>query len=127
MSNQNNKVFAGVWMDNHNAMVISRPESSTDADYAIQSKVKAKEYHGGKGEHGSHNADQANSQHFYRDLAHLLMPFDEILVFGPGKAQEEFHNFLKEDMHFNNKKIIVDTAERLSDPQMIAKVRTHFA
>lgn len=127
MSNQNEKVYAGVWMDNHNAMVISRPESSTGEDYAIQNKVKSKEYRGGKGEHGSNNADQANSQHFYKDVANLLLPFDEILIFGPGQAQEEFHNFLKGDMHFNNKKIIIDTAERMSDPQMIAKVRTQFA
>ena len=113
-------------MDNHNAMVISRPASSQEADFEIQDKIKAKEYRGGKGEHGSNNADQANSQHYYKDIAQLLLPFDEILIFGPGQAQEEFQNFLKEDMHFNSKKIIIDTADRLSDPQMIAKVRAQF-
>jgi stalled ribosome rescue protein Dom34 len=127
MSNQNVKLSAGVWMDNQNAMVISRPEASNLEDFEIRNKVKSKEYHGGKGEHGSNNADQANSQHFYKDIAHLLLPFDEILIFGPGKAQEEFQNYLKADMHFDRKKIVIDSADRLSDPQMIAKVRTHFA
>ena len=113
-------------MDSQNAMLISKTADPDSKEFSIQSKVKSKEYHGGKGEHGSNNADQANSQHFYKDVAHMLLPFDEIFIFGPGQAQEEFHNFLKQDAHFNNKKIIIDTAERLSDAQMIAKVRAYF-
>lgn len=113
-------------MDSQNAMVISNTADPATKEYSIQTKLKSKEYHGTKGEHGSNNANQANSLHFFKDVAHLLLPFDEILIFGPGQAQEEFHNFLKEDAHFNNKKIIIDTAERLSDAQMIAKVREYF-
>jgi stalled ribosome rescue protein Dom34 len=113
-------------MDSQNAMLISKAAEENQTEYAVQSKVKSKEYHGGKGEHGSNNADKANSQQFYKDVSHLLLPFDEIFIFGPGQAQEEFQNFLKEDSHFNNKKIIIDTADKLSDPQMIAKVKAHF-
>lgn len=114
-------------MDSQNAMLITKNTEPSEKEYSIQNKLKAKEYHGGKGEHGSNNADQANSLHFFKDISQLLLPFDEIFIFGPGQAQEEFHNFLKEDAHFNNKKIIIDTAERLSDSQMIAKVRAYFA
>ena len=114
-------------MDSQIAMLISKTTDDSESEFDVQNKVKAKDYHGGKGEHGSNNADQANSKHYYKDIAHLLLPFDEIFIFGPGQAQEEFQNFLKEDAHFNNKKIIIDTAERLSDPQMIAKVKAYFA
>lgn len=114
-------------MDSQNAMLISKTADLPEKEYSIQNKLKSKEYHGTKGEHGSNNADQANGLHFFKDVANLLLPFDEIFIFGPGKAQEEFHNFLKEDSHFNNKKIIIDTAERISEAQMIAKVKTYFA
>jgi hypothetical protein len=55
-----------------------------------------------------------------------LLSCDEILVFGPGKSQEEFQNFLEKDAHFNSKKITVASAEALTDPQMIARVRDFF-
>jgi hypothetical protein len=49
------------------------------------------------------------------------------LIFGAGKAQEQFKNFLMEDAHFKTKKITIDSADTLTDPQMIAKVRDFFS
>jgi len=120
------KQYAGVWLDSQHAMVITNSNDETNGEYSIQDKVKAHEYHGGKGEHGSNNADQANNHKYLKNVATILSKYDEILIFGPGKAQEELLNFLSEDSHFNSKKMTLGTADQLTDPQMIARVRDFF-
>ena len=126
MKHQNPKQYAGVWLDSQHAMILAQSENE-DGNYAICDKVRAGEYHGGKGEHAMNNADQANNQKYFKTIANLLHKFDGILVFGPGKSQEQFINFLKDDDQFNNKQISIDSAKQLTDPQMIAKVRDFFA
>ncbi|TKK64214.1 hypothetical protein FC093_22995 [Ilyomonas limi] len=72
------------------------------------------------------NSKQSDSRKYFKALSSLLLNYDEILVFGPGKSQEQFQHYLQEDAQFNSKKITIDSAEHLTDPQMIAKVRNFF-
>jgi hypothetical protein len=48
------------------------------------------------------------------------------LIFGPGKAQEQFKNHLESDSQFNKKDISIDSADQLTEPQMVAQVRNFF-
>ncbi len=122
----NQKQYAGVWLDNQHAMIISKSDTTEQGDYAIQDKVKAKEIHGGGSEHGMNNAKQADTLKYFKSVSSLLAPYDEILIFGPGKSQEQLLNHLEEDAQFKNKKMTLDTANHLTDPQIIAKVREFF-
>ena len=124
MKEQKEKQHAGVWMDHRTAYIITSP--AEDGTYTIQGKVKSDEYHGDKGEHASNNADRADARKYHKALAHQLLNFDEILIFGPGTSQEEFRNFLHEDNHFKDKKITLDSAEHVTDNQMVAKVLNFF-
>ena len=121
------KQYAGVWLDSQHAIIMAHNPESDNGDYSIHDKVAAKTYHGGKGEHGMHNADQANLHQYFKSLASLLLKYDEILIFGPGKSQEQFVNYLKEDSNFSNKAITLDSAKHLTDPQMLAKVQDFFS
>ena len=123
MKQEHQKQYAGVWMDHHNAIFIVEEGGA----FAIQGKVVAGEYHGDKGEHASMNAEKTDNRKYYKTIAQRLLNFDEVLIFGPGKSQEEFLNFLHEDQHFKNKKITLDSASQISDNQMVAKVRDFFA
>ena len=118
------KQYAGVWLDSQHAIVISTTPDNNE--FAIRDKVSARVYHGGKGEHAMNNADNANTSKYLQSVAHLLKKYDEILVFGPGKSQEQLVNVLNEDAQFAGKQITIDTAKGLTDPQMIAKVRDFF-
>jgi hypothetical protein len=121
------KQFAGVWIDNQNAMIITNLPASENDDYTIQAKVKSKENHGGGGsEHSMNNAKQSDNLKYFKSVSTLLLNYDEILVFGPGKSQEQFQNHLKDDAQFKSKQITIESAEQLTDPQMIAKVRDFF-
>lgn len=120
------KQYAGVWLDNSSAVIISKTSGNDNSEYAIQDKIKAQENQSGGSEHTMNNAKQTGNIKYYKSVSALLLPYDEILIFGPGKAQEQFKNYLHEDTQFKNKKITVDSGEHLTDPQMLAKVRDFF-
>jgi hypothetical protein len=122
MKEQQPKQMVGVWMDHRNAIFIS----NANGEFAIHEKVKADEYHGDKGEHAAMNAEKADNRKYYKAISHLLVNYDDIFIFGPGKSQEELRNFLHEDQHYKSKRIALATAEHITDHQMVAKVRDHF-
>jgi len=123
MKHQGKKQYAGVWIDNQKAMIIT---SDNDGDYSIKEKLKADENFGGGSEHSINNARQSGNLKYFKTISNQLLKYDEILIFGPGKSQEQLQNHLEEDAQFNKKKISIDSAEHLTDPQMIAKVRDFF-
>ena len=123
----NEKQQVGVWIDNQEAVLISRTDDVETKDYSILNKIKAGGAHGGGSEHSMNNAKHGDAIKYFKSVSALLLNYDHILIFGPGKSQEQFHNHLKEDAQFNNKQISIDSAEHLTDPQMIAKVRGFFS
>ena len=126
MKQNKQKQYAGVWLDNDKAIIITNTSGNDVADYTIQDKLEAREAHGGGSEHSMNSSKQSDSLKYFKALSSLLLNYDEILVFGPGKSQEQFQNHLQEDTQFNSKKITINSAEHLTDPQMIAKVRDFF-
>lgn len=126
MKQSNKKQNAGVWIDNQKAIIITNTSENENGDFTIQEKIKGSENQGGGSEHSMNNAKQSGSLKYFKSVSSRLLNYDEILIFGPGKSQEQFQNHLQGDAQFNSKKITIDSAEQLTDPQMIAKVREFF-
>ncbi len=122
---QTNPQSVGVWLDREQAILISLDAAS--GEFAIGDKIKAEYSHGSGSEHAINHAQRGEEQKFFKALATRLQPFDEILIFGPGKLQEQFHNHLKEDTQFKQKEITIESAEHATDPQMVAQVRNFFS
>lgn len=120
------KQNAGVWLDNIEALIITNNSGNGNDHYSIQGKIKSRENKGGGSEHGMNKAKNSELLKYYKSLSILLLTYDEIFVFGPGKAQEQFHNHLKNDAQFRNKQITIGSADQLTDNQMIAKVQEFF-
>ena len=125
MKQQSQKQYAGVWLDNHQAIIITHSPENGDDDYAIAGKVTAAAHQGGGSEHSMNNAKQSGLVKYFKSVSNLLLKYNEILVFGPGKSQEQFQNHLQEDIQFKGL-VTIDSAGQLTDPQMIAKVRDFF-
>ena len=126
MKQNNKKQYAGVWLDNHKAIIITNTPENENGDYRIQDKVKSSENYGGGSEHSMNNAKQSDILKYFKSVSSRLVIYEEILIFGPGKSQEQFQKHLQGDAQFKNKRITIDSAEQLTDPQMIAKVREFF-
>jgi stalled ribosome rescue protein Dom34 len=120
------KQFAGVWLDNQQALIISSSSPAAAGEYSILNKVKATETQGGGSEHSMNNAKQSEHLKYFKAISTLLTAYDEILLFGPGQSQEQFQNHLQEDAQFKSKQITIDSSGQLTDPQRIAKVREFF-
>jgi hypothetical protein len=126
MKQQAQKQFAGVWLDNQQATIITSSPESASGEYSIKDTVKAAATQGGGSEHSMNNAKQTGHLKYFKAISRLLMPFDEILLFGPGQSQEQFQHHLQDDAQFKSKQITIDSSDQLTDPQRIAKVRDFF-
>ena len=123
---QIHKQNAGVWLNNIEAMIITNNSGNGNDHYSIQGKVKARQNQGSGSEHGMNKAEHSELLKYYKSLSILLLTYDEIFVFGPGKSQEQFHNHLKKNAQFRNKQITIGSSDQLTDNQMIAKVQEFF-
>lgn len=126
MKQNKEKKYAGVWLDNHNAIIIANSIKEGNDIFEIGHRVKANEHHIGGSEHSMNNAKKSDMRKYFKQVSGLLLNYDAILVFGPGKSQEEFINVLSEDANFKNIQITLSNTGQLTDPQMIAKVRDFF-
>ena len=125
MKQQKPKLSAGLWLDNHKALIISKGEEN--GDYAVEEKIMSEnDSHMSASEHTQNQAKKGDMLKYFKQVSKQIIKFDDIYVFGTGKSQEQFHNFLKEDALFNNKKITVDSAGNLEEPQMVHKVKEFF-
>ena len=126
MKPQAEKQFAGVWLDTSTATIIAKIQDASLGEYSIRDKVRASEVHGRGSEHTMSNAKRTEQLKYFKTLSNLLLPFDEILLFGPGQSQEQFQNHLQDDIGFRSKRITIQSSDQMTSPERIAKVRDFF-
>lgn len=123
MKNIHVKSHIGVWLDHSNAILYTfNPDKAADG-FTVSEKLESPEAPG----RSENDAKKSNRHRYYADLAKHLAGYDEILLFGPGTAQEELRNELMHDKHFQSKRIDVRTENSLTENQRSALVRDHFA
>ncbi|MEP7257276.1 MAG: hypothetical protein ABI687_02785 [Flavitalea sp.] len=123
MTTHHQKKIAGIWLDSAKAMIIAQDEKG---EFIIFNNLKGRENHSGGNEHTINNAKKSEELKYFKSVSALLLPYDEILIFGPGTAQEQLQHHLKETVQFNDKKVTIDSAPQMTDNQAIAWVREFF-
>ena len=114
-------------MDHFQAFLFSVPEGGKDGAYSLKDSIETTgAEHERQSEHTIHNAEQHLRLKHFRAIATQIGAFDEILLFGPGTAQEELRNQLSDDVHFRGKRLAVESAGHITQNQMVAKVREYF-
>ncbi len=98
------KKLAGIWLDSTKAMIITQNRKRTGILSYLPAPLKAKENHSGGSEHTMNNAKQSGDLKYFKEVSAELLPYDEILIFGPGQVQEQLQHHLDEQPTFNNKK-----------------------
>jgi hypothetical protein len=62
---------------------------------------------------------------YYDRVIEAVADLDALLILGPGEAKGEFKNRL--DQHKLSARVAgIETADKMTDPQLTAKVREHF-
>jgi stalled ribosome rescue protein Dom34 len=85
-----------------------------------------KEHSLSKSENLMHHKEQHQQHEFYKELGDVIKNYNEVVVFGPTDAKLELVNFLKQDHHFDNIKIEVKNADKMTEHQEYAFVKAHF-
>lgn len=117
---------AGLWLDGHHAVLIANAPGNETEDFVVEERITRPTHPDSGSEHSDHQTHRADDAHYFKELAGKLLSYDEFLIFGPGTAQEQFHNFLKKDSHFKDKKISIGSSDKLSDEKMVHRVKSFF-
>jgi hypothetical protein len=127
----------GLWIDHRKAIVVAVTDKGEEIGLII-SKVEKQLRRSGdsplKGPYETHvPADDRRQRTF---TAHLNIYFDaviacirdaeSILIFGPGEAKGELKKRLKRN-NMGERIAGVETVDKMTDRQIAAKVRQHFA
>jgi len=116
----------GVWMD-HTTAHIMEIENNAITSYSVESlSLLGEKQSFGKDESLKHNTEQDQLSEFFKRLSAVIHDYSEVILFGPTNAKTELYNLLKEDSHFNNIKIDIETTDNLTKNQMHAFVKEHF-
>lgn len=117
----------GIWMDHSSAHILHSSVDTIETK-TISSKFThiEKEHSLSKSENLMHHKEQQQQHEYYKEIGDVIKNYNEVIVFGPTDAKVELINFLKKDHHFDNIKIEVKNADKMTENQEHAFVKEHF-
>ncbi|HEU4718348.1 MAG TPA: hypothetical protein VFU15_10965 [Bacteroidia bacterium] len=77
-------------------------------------------------EYGKHNRLRNELKDYYKSIEDRLVKAENILLFGPGTAKDELFNLLMENKSFDGKRISVESADKMTENQLIAFADNYF-
>jgi len=121
------KKHMGIWMD-HSAARIMDLVNNTITTNIVESKFthQEKEQSLSKSENLMHNKEQHEQSDYYKKISNVIKDCEVVVLFGPTTAKTELLNLLKADHHFENVKIDVIHADKMTENQQHAFVKNHF-
>lgn len=120
------KKLAGIWMDSENAIVVKNHDIESSYKFFVCDPVKRDVQHGNSSEKNANNVEQTNTAKYFKDLENLITNTQELYLTGTGQIQEQFKNHLAETAQFKNLKVKLDTAQKMSEEQVLETVKNHF-
>lgn len=130
------KANAGLWIDHREAVIVVLSEAGETTKH-VQSTVEKQLRRSGEPSHGSFEAQQAPADdsreraysghlaHYYEEIVSYLRDAGSILIFGPGEAKGELKKRFEHDKS-GTRTVAMETADKMTEPQIVAKVRHHF-
>ncbi|MCD6018781.1 MAG: hypothetical protein K0S53_1902 [Bacteroidetes bacterium] len=118
----------GIWMDHASAHLIEFPNGSLEqriiaSTFDNESKQEALT----RSEHIMHNKEHQKQSEYYKEIGEVIKNYNEVLLFGPTDARLELFNTLKANHHFENIKIEVQSADKMSDIEQHNFVKDYFS
>jgi len=119
----------GVWIDHKKAVIVSIAAGQVTTR-TLESDVGPHPHYSGSQEGGGerkyeerHNLDL---DRFYDDVIGQLGKADALLLFGPGEAKLQLKEWLGRSQASSGTIVAVESTDKLTDPQIVAKVKEHF-
>jgi stalled ribosome rescue protein Dom34 len=133
------KTVAGLWIDHRKAVVVvlsdkgevlEEVSSNVDKQRGRMNGVRLNE----KYDSGQVAADDRQQRDFtghlniyYQEVFELIKDVESILLMGPGEAKDEFRKLIEREHGDHRHKVVIEeTADKMTDNQIAAKVRDFF-
>jgi len=134
------KKQVGIWMNTDKAVLVSFLNGKEEEIQTIESEVESRPHNPRHEKPGSRTGtvlmdmDKKMTQRknhqlhdYFERIMHLITSdTGEIFVFGPATTKKHFEKELKKHPEYSEKKLEVETADKMTEPQMIAKIKQHF-
>ena len=121
----------GLWIDHSKAVIVTIKGNGEEIKKITSNAEKRVRYKGGGASQGSAGEDvrdrklgnQLNG--FYDEVIAYIRDADSIQIFGPGEAKGELKNRFEHE-GLKTDTLALETADKMTDGQISAKVHTHF-
>ena len=131
------KSEVGLWIDHRKAVIVTiknhmeetrEIKSNLEKHTRFSSGTHSKTPNSSQGSTAEDVRDRQFEEHlgtYYQGIISLIRAADSIWIFGPGEAKVELENHLKH-AELGARIVGIETVDKLTDPQIVAKVRDHF-
>ena len=126
----------GLWIDRKQAVIVALDDTRASVT-RLQSGAQHLEYRGAprpktgysaQYSKGDDQLDQQYLQHldkYYKQVVSHLRAATSILIFGPGEAKSDLRKHLGRQKA-PGRLVVMEPADKMTDRQILAKVRKHF-
>jgi len=130
------KAEMGLWIDHREAVIVVLSKAGEEIK-RIASTAEKQLRRSGEPSKGSFEAQEVPADdsrereytghlaHFYDEVISYLRTAGSILIFGPGEAKGELKKRVEKDKS-DARIVAVETADKMTDLQIVAKVRDYF-
>lgn len=122
------KSAVGLWID-HKKAVIVLLTGETEEIKQISAELNKPNNHSGSTMRADDLEQRELTQHlnkYYDEVITALQKAEAVLLMGPGEAKGELKKRLEKN-HVNGREIELETVDKLTDRQIVAKVRERFS
>ena len=119
----------GVWIDHKKAVVVTISAGHVSTKTLMSDVGPHTRYSGSQEGGGEKKYEERHSQdldRYYDDVISQLGEPDALLLFGPGEAKLQLKDRLGRSRVLSESIVAVESADKLTDPQIVAKVKDHY-
>jgi hypothetical protein len=130
----------GIWIDHKRAVIVSTSaDRATATTKTLESEVGPHARYSGRAGYptsdgpqdgrGEKKYEERYGQHldrYYDEVIAQLGQPEALLIFGPGEAKLQLKERLSRSKALSEHIVRIETTDKLTDPQIVAKVKEHF-
>jgi stalled ribosome rescue protein Dom34 len=116
----------GLWIDHRKAVIVTIKEGNEEIKKITSNMEKHVRFtsEDGRGEDVRDRQFENHLNSYYDEVITYIRDADSIQIFGPGEAKGELEKRIKQEGL--KAQIAVETADKMTDGQISAKVKEHF-
>lgn len=130
----------GIWLNTDKAVLISLKDGQREQVVTLESEIKSRIRFPGESKPFSrlgnilaetssrltNRRKQQLHQYFNKIIHSLDDETKELYLFGPSNAKIQLEKELRKNAVFSHKPVIIEPADKMTERQMIARVKSHF-